>query len=418
VRDPKKIKQMYETIKRNTFRKEDNHIYARMERDAMNLDKFGLTLTQTEILYNVDYYKTRNDIQHTKLPINNDGIKHQKWEWLKEWKSYMTSGFSDFIGKEDAELHWYSKEQLLQQIEENDPSGTWFRLVLLEAMIFEPYYPLCTEIDKKGKEVPSRKYQDIQNMITGYAKKEGDLFLDQLFHVFVDKGYYAKDEEKYQSYVSKRLRKCYDKAIGELTQTAQAIIKGLLAMMVAAVVIIVAAGVFAPEIAVLLVGSEFAGLHGAALISACLAYLGGGAIAVGGAGMAGGIATIVGGGAILGIGVGAGAGGIVGMAEYLGKKDIILSSVKLITAMKVIFLNDELDVAYSTSVCECYAQQILELEKDLTKKRLQMKEATGAEKKDLQTKIKNVEESLEAMKIAKDNMMKFNSAFEIGMSQQ
>ena len=59
----------------------------------------------------------------------------------------------------------------------------------------------------------------------------------------------------------------------------------------------------APSIAVALVGSNFAGLHGAALTSACLAYLGGGAIAVGGLGMAGGTAAIVGGGAVLGLGV-------------------------------------------------------------------------------------------------------------------
>ena len=45
-------------------------------------------------------------------------------------------------------------------------------------------------------------------------------------------------------------------------------------------------------IAVALVGSNFAGLSGASLTSACLAYLGGGAIAIEGAGMAGGTIAI------------------------------------------------------------------------------------------------------------------------------
>lgn len=50
---------------------------------------------------------------------------------------------------------------------------------------------------------------------------------------------------------------------------------------------------FAGPIAVALVGSHFAGLYGAAPTNACLALLGGGALATGGAGMAGGTAVIV-----------------------------------------------------------------------------------------------------------------------------
>lgn len=76
----------------------------------------------------------------------------------------------------------------------------------------------------------------------------------------------------------------------------------------------------APAIAVTLVGSNFAGLSGAALTSACLAYVGGGAIAAGGLGMSGGIATIVGGGAILGLGVGAGVGSAVGAVSLWEKR--------------------------------------------------------------------------------------------------
>jgi hypothetical protein len=59
-----------------------------------------------------------------------------------------------------------------------------------------------------------------------------------------------------------------------------------------AIITIATAGVLAPAIAVALVGSNFAGLSGASLTSACLAYLGGGAIAIEGAGMAGGTIAI------------------------------------------------------------------------------------------------------------------------------
>lgn len=51
VRNVKLIKQMYEDIRRNTFTETDNNIYNRIG-DGMDIDKFGLTLEQTEILYN------------------------------------------------------------------------------------------------------------------------------------------------------------------------------------------------------------------------------------------------------------------------------------------------------------------------------------------------------------------------------
>ena len=64
----------------------------------------------------------------------------------------MSQGFASFLQMPDAELHWYSKKELIQKIEENNPNGTWFRLVLLETMLFEPYYPLSLEKDKKGND--------------------------------------------------------------------------------------------------------------------------------------------------------------------------------------------------------------------------------------------------------------------------
>ena len=51
----------------------------------------------------------------------------------------------------------------------------------------------------------------------------------------------------------------------------------------------------------LLAGEAVVGLHGAALTSASLAFVGGGSLAAGGLGMAGGTAIITGGGALLGL---------------------------------------------------------------------------------------------------------------------
>lgn len=166
-RDVRKIKDMYETIYRNTYTDTDQRIYERMG-DDMEYDKFGLNEEQTEILYNLEYYKTLHDIECTKIPVGGEKIRQLKGEWLEEWKGYMTSGFTGFMNSANAELNWYTFDELNERIKANDPDSPWFRLVLLEAMLFEPYFPLTTETDKKGNEVPSKKYSSVNTPISGY----------------------------------------------------------------------------------------------------------------------------------------------------------------------------------------------------------------------------------------------------------
>lgn len=131
--------------------------------------------------------------------------------------------------------------------------------------------------------------------------------------------------------------------------------------------------------------------------------------------MAGGIAAIVGGGAVLGIGVGAGVGGAVGATELLGKKNTILQSAKLLVSVREIFLNDEHDIDYSNSVYEQYVQSIMDIEKGLVELKLRADVANDKEKKELKRQIKNAEESVEAMKIARKSLLKFKSSFEAGL---
>lgn len=49
--------------------------------------------------------------------------------------------------------------------------------------------------------------------------------------------------------------------------------------------------------------------------------------------------------------------------------------------------------------------------------RLQADVADGKEKKGLKSKIKNAEESVEAMKLARKNLRRFMSSFEEGLAQ-
>ncbi|NMD38528.1 MAG: hypothetical protein GYA87_07625 [Christensenellaceae bacterium] len=404
ARNIKNIKKMYEDIKRFAFLQSDKKIYERIG-DDMGLEKFCLTVDQTEILYNLEYFKTMNDIQNNKLLINYEGVKNLKLDWLNEWKNIISSGFESFLQVKGAKINWYNDEkELIQKIEENEPHKTWFRLVLLEAMLFEPYYTLGLEKDKKGNNVPSQKYKMLQNIFNGFKKDLGDNYLDSLFcSDYYTKGYIA------------RLRKCHNSVLFELNEVLKALLRSITITAIITLVIVATAGILAPKIAIALVGSKFIGLNGAALASACLAYLGGGAIAIGGAGMAGGMAVIVGGGAILGLGGGAVLGLGAGASALVGQKYTIIQSAKLLVSVREIFLNDEHDLEYSNSVYEKYVQNLIDIEKGLVELRFKVDEANEKEKKELLDKIKKTEESVRVMKIAKNNLLKFKSSFEEGL---
>lgn len=401
-RNVRKIKEMYETIKQNTFDKTDQRIYERMG-EKVEADKFGLTEEQTEILYNIEFHKTLNDIYSTK-GVGGNKAKQLKNEWLTEWQSYMTKGYASFLQSSNDVLVWHSVERLKDMIRRNDPSKPWFRLVLLEAMLFEPYYALSLEKDKKGNDIPSKKYEGINKSLTGFNKAGGDKYLDEVFgRVYCGDGYV------------KRLRKCYEKSLRELNEVQKATFTSLTIAAVITLAAVATAGTLAAPIAVALVGSNFSGLSGAALVSASLAFLGGGAIAAGGAGMAGGTAAIVGGGAILGLGLGTGVGGITMRVSLMGKKNTIRESAKLMVSVKEIFLNDEHDLDYSDSVYEQYVANIAKIEHDLVEMRLKESSASAEEKKQLKAEIKSAEESVKAMKIAMKSLNKFISSYRIGM---
>ena len=158
ARNVKKIRDVYENIKQQTFRKADANIYKRIGADMdIQIDKLGLSLEQTEILYNLEYYKTLNDIERTNIPITGDGVKELKTAWLQEWATFISDGFESFTQVPGAKMHWYTMDELQQCIAGHNPNEPWYRLILLEAMLFEPYYPLGMEKDKKGNDVPCKK---------------------------------------------------------------------------------------------------------------------------------------------------------------------------------------------------------------------------------------------------------------------
>ena len=400
ARKVKKIQEAYKKINKQTYR---NVTVDTFTKEGSKMNPLGLSMEQTEILYNIEYYKVLNDIESTNIPIGKENIKKLKNEWLQEWKKNISDGFESFTQVFSAKIHWYSMEELQERIYTLNPSKTWYRLILLEALLFEPYYTLRIEKDRKGNDIPSQKYKDLNNFINGFKKSEGERFLNNNFT-----GKYCEQE-----YVT-RLQKNYASQMNKLSGSYKRIFSLSISAFIA-VAITITANFAAGPIAVALVGSEFVGLHGAALTSACLAYIGGGAIAAGGAGMAGGTITIVGGGAILGIGLGTVVGGAVDSIEVLDKQNIILQTAKQLTSMNEIFLNDDHNIEYAKEMYEQYVNSITEIEYGLVKWRLKKDDAIGKEKKSFEKMIQKTEESVKVMKFASEIMLKSIRSFEEGL---
>ena len=170
------------------------------------------------------------------------------------------------------------------------------------------------------------------------------------------------------------------------------------------------AGAFAGPIAVMLFPSQVGKLAGAALVNACLAMAGGGAIAVGGGGMAAGVITIVGGGALLGL---AGGGTLVGGINLLisSTPDLTLTqAAKLQVVLKEIILIAQKDIICAQEVLEIYKSNITNLSTHIKEQQLH-------KDKDHKT-IKDMEKSLSYMEKAFKDMESFLTDFQGGNDDQ
>ena len=278
-------------------------------KEIPGLKSLMLDEAQTRILYSLKWDKVQHDIYCT----TNPDIAAKKQQWLDEWGQALLlecNGDKNFIIKNERFLYANIKEAV-----RTSDSNAWLYLVAMELDQFIPYYlfDINQQIDKKLK--LKNTYMDtifcnMQNVIT-----EKELKAIR------------------QSYVSSNAdltNKKVKTAIGAAATVAVTAASGGLAL------------VFAPKIAVALVGGSFAGLSGAALTSASLAAVGFGSLAAGGFGMAGGTAIIAGGGTLLGV-IGSGAMTLSAKA-FLTSKDVVLNEcAKLLTFCREVLLNKYCD---------------------------------------------------------------------------
>lgn len=253
------------------------------EQDMQNiLDEITFNEVQLRMVHSLERLLIKYDIDAT-VKENEVSLKKQ---WLGEWEAVIIGTVGE---KSD---HWFIEDEELifdelYRLSREEKNRAWIYLLILELEAFKPYSGIESGNNKEFSKLKVRK----------------DYIKDRL----IRRQTVATQEE------AEKMKKLYLKYMGILNDSTQNRWIGAGSTAAAATIIGGVALVFAPGIAVGLVGSSFSGLYGAALTNASLAMLGGGSLAAGGFGMAGGTAVIAGGGAILG----AAGSGTISMAAVM-----------------------------------------------------------------------------------------------------
>ena len=221
-----------------------------------------------------------------------------KQEWLNTWCGLCNEQDIVII---DAENNLYNA--INQMVAKEKPSPGWFYLVAMELLLFTPYTQLSENDGKK------------YSKLSLCSQYETEVFTERQTSIS------AKEIDS--------LRKVYRESLDYLNNKTKKAVSAA-----ASIIAITAASggvawILAPQIAVALGGSAFAGLHGIALVNASLAALGGGSLAAGGLGVAGGTAIIAGGGALLGV-AGSGTASLTAMALLTSKGFAVQECAKLL----------------------------------------------------------------------------------------
>ena len=143
------------------------------------------------IIVNLEYWKIRDDV----LSERNSGRFLRKKCWLDLWKQFVSERFDAECPVKNAKLKWYSKDDLIKSIEDNQPQGEWFKQVIVEVCVFKPYFSFGNKSDKKL----------CRGLHFCKPSNEND-FLDSLF----------QGKDYYNHYYIEDFRKKYSKAFNSV----------------------------------------------------------------------------------------------------------------------------------------------------------------------------------------------------------
>ena len=357
-----------------------------VEHSVLNL--FGLTYEQSRLMFSVEKYITEYDCDLTDHKRTTSAkTAAAKRAWAKKWEESIL----DYLqaANPEKEVSLLSKEELKESFLEAvkaSPNQTWYYIVILECLTFVPYTPLGEDNDKDYKHC-CHDDKKCDTMVKDMFAQQGVLSAETI----------------------ERLNKTYVRCLNKTSGKTGKIAVGAVAVIATAALAAAVAAITAGPVAVGLFGAQFAGLHGAALTSTCLALAGGGAVAIGGHGMAGGILAIAGGGALLGLAGGGAAAGAAGL--MMSSPDYTLTqAAKLETILKEVIVIAQQDVATAQKIIAEYKEQIYALSKKVAELELE-DEKNKKEIKAIKTCIKYMKKSCKDAEV-------FTSAYEVGKNIQ
>ena len=322
------------------------------------IDYFKLTTEEQRLYFSLEYYLARTDEENT----HNYPIRKQKGRWIKDWINLINPELSKPIIIDSKELF-----QGLEEVQQEKLSVPKLGTILLEAAIFNPYFPITEKANKS-----ELKYDD-ENQKRQIEKICSTLgFSDYLIYEAVERFYEAVKEIPPSTF--------WKKAMIVITSILLLAITG---------------GAAAPFIGGA-IGAAL-GLSGIAAVNAGLALLGGGAIAAGGFGIAGGTAVIVGGGAVLGGGISAGVLNLFSHSNHL-----VLRELAKLEAVSKVFLKTLPNAReVITLVVSKENETIHSMKEEITKLKLQ-----GDNSKDT---IKELEAGIKYCEKAIDRLIDFKN---------
>lgn len=358
------IAYIFEDI--HAAREEKDELIKGYEKTVVDLQCLELNYEQLRALYSIERLMIADDISITK----NEQKKAQKEAWKDTWEENLLDSIT--ITDEAAGSYFLPEEQVCAFLDACDPQ-LWHYLIGMEAMLFEPYYPIY-KTKEENNELKKLKFKS-SYLTRGFPDKQ--------------KAIKKKDISA--------LKRAYNKAGATLTGSTKNIVLGA----VGTTVVVLASGglsfFFAPAIATALVGESAAGLSGAALVSYSLAAVGGGSLAAGGLGMAGGTAIITGGGALIGMLGGTGVSAAT-TVNLLSQDSYVLSECrKLLAFSESILAKKYLACEPIAKIHASISERIGKLEGSINE--FSEKVALDKEeKKELKNKLKAAEKSMKYLK--------------------
>lgn len=335
--------------------------------NAENFRFFTLKDESARILYSLESHKIDYDIQRTHIKKYKNMKREWKIEWQNSIKETLNINTNHYFIEDEEKLYKY-----IQQNISNNSNQAWLYLVALELSEFIPYYQIDCDNKYKGL----------------YCT---DKYVEKIFcsnQKIIDKKRLKRIIKIYNSYEKKLTNKTLKIVASTLTTAIITFASGGLALYLA------------PQLAVMIAGQAVVGLHGAALINASLAFVGGGSLAVGGLGMAGGTAILTGGGALLGM-LGSSSVSLATMNMLSSKDYIIKECAKLLTLCDYILIEkfDRIDIVLNMQI-------YLENQINVLNTQIQILKMQGS--KNDKKEIKSMESNLKYLKKCSEEMLEMS----------